>query len=66
MLKTKSLQKLLKANQHKKISLGLPRTKKALGHINWNKKKNSKVITIGGTSAKFSIINIIKKNIGRK
>ena len=58
---TKSIQKLLKANQHKKISLGLSRTKKALGHINWNKKKNSKVITIGGTSAKFSIINIIKK-----
>ncbi len=46
MLKTKSLQKLLKANQHKKISLGLPRTKKALGHINWNKKKKLRIYLV--------------------
>ena len=61
MSKTKSIRKLLKVNQHRKISLGLSRTQKALRYINWNKKKNSKIITIGGTSAKYSIINILKK-----
>ena len=59
--KTKSIQKLLRVNQHKKISLGLFRAKKALDHINWSQKTKSKIVTIGGTSAKFSIINIFKK-----
>ncbi len=60
-LKTKSIQKLLKVNQHKKITLGLTRTQKALGHINLEKKTKSKILTINGTSAKFSILNIFKK-----
>ena len=60
-LKTKSIQKLLKVNQHKKITLGLTRTQKALRHINWKKKTKSKILTINGTSAKFSILNIFKK-----
>ncbi len=61
MSKAKSIQKLLKVNQHKKILLGLSRTKKALHHINWNQKTKSKIVTIGGTSGKFTIINILKK-----
>ena len=61
MSKNKSIQKLLKVNQHKKILLGLSRTRKALSYISWSKKTKSKIVTIGGTSAKFSIINIFKK-----
>ncbi len=59
-LKTKSIQKLLKVNQHKKITLGLTRTQKALKFINWEKPK-SRILTISGTSAKFSILQIFKK-----
>ena len=58
---TKSIQKLLKINQHRKISLGLSRTRKALKNINWHKKTKSKILTCNGTSAKFSILYLIKK-----
>ena len=56
----KLVQKLLQVNQHKKIKLGLFRSKKALSLINWENKIKTKTITINGTSAKFSIIHILK------
>ena len=59
--KTKLIAKLLKTNQHKKISLGLSRTRKALKYINWQKKTKSRILTCNGTSAKFSILYLIKK-----
>ena len=53
----KLVQKLLQVNQHKKIKLGLFRSKKALSLINWENRIKTKTITINGTSAKFSIIH---------
>ena len=61
MSKAKSIQNLLKINQHKKILLGLSRINKALDHIKWGEKTKSKILTCNGTSGKFSIIFLIKK-----
>ena len=62
-LPKKSTQKLLKLNQHK-IRLGLERVNKALKKLKINNRNySSKILTINGTSAKNSILQIFKRII---
>ena len=62
----KSTNELLKLNQHK-IKLGLSRVRSVLKKLNLNKNIDSrKVLTINGTSAKNSILQIFKKIISQQ
>ena len=62
-LPKKSTKKLLKLNQHK-IRLGLERVNKALKKLKINNRNySSKILTINGTSAKNSILQIFKRII---
>lgn len=61
--KIKSIEKLLKLNQHK-IRLGLTRINKVIKKFNLvNLKSDSKILTVNGTSGKNSIIQIFKNII---
>ena len=57
--KKSSLEKLLTLNQHK-IRLGLSRINKVIKKLKITQKPNIKYLTVNGTSAKNSIIQIFK------
>ena len=57
--KNNSVQKLLTLNQHK-IRLGLTRIKKVIKRLKITHRLNIKYLTVNGTSAKNSIIQIFK------
>jgi len=57
--KNNNIQNLLTLNQHK-IRLGLSRINKVIKKLKINQKPNIKYLTVNGTSAKNSIIQIFK------
>ncbi len=57
--KKNNIDKLLTLNQHK-IRLGLSRVKKVIQKLQIKRKPNTKYLTINGTSAKNSILQIFK------
>ena len=57
--KKSSVEKLLTLNQHK-IRLGLTRINKVIKKLKITQKPNVKYLTVNGTSAKNSIIQIFK------
>ena len=57
--KKNNIEKLLTLNQHK-ISLGLTRIYKVIKKLKITQKPNIKYLTVNGTSAKNSIIQIFK------
>ena len=57
--KKNNIEKLLTLNQHK-IRLGLSRVKKVIQELKISNKPNTKYLTINGTSAKNSILQIFK------
>ena len=57
--KNNSVQKLLILNQHK-IRLGLGRINKVIKKLKITQRPNIKYLTVNGTSAKNSIIQIFK------
>ena len=57
--KKNNIEKLLTLNQHK-IRLGLSRVKKVIQELKISNKPSTKYLTINGTSAKNSILQIFK------
>ena len=57
--KNNNIQNLLTLNQHK-IRLGLSRINKVIKKLKITQKPNIKYLTVNGTSAKNSIIQIFK------